>query len=161
MLSKNTPSPFDRPYFFQKSCLEHNFFIERCQMLWMSLSKSIQHRFWQLRPKFIFFSFKKKWFFSGLQMVQNPHSWGWRNLHLFWCFFGLCTCTHLKHLGNASKILWKVPQVWGFWVFIDHWKNAFFETEKKIEIRPGVSGTARNGPRSIWKGSPITFDTFL
>ena len=45
--------------------------------------------------------------------------------------------------------------------FLDHPKTTFFETEKKIEIRPGVAGIVKNGPESIWKGSPITFDTFL
>ena len=82
----------------------------------------------------IFFRFQKKWFLGGLEMVQNPHSWGWRNSHLFWCFFRLSTCTHLKHLNNASKILWKVPQVWGFWAFVDHPKTTFFETKKKLKF---------------------------
>ena len=138
MLSKNNHPPFDRPYFFQKWCPEHNFFIERCQMLWVSLSKSILDRSWQFRPlpaEFqFFFRFQKKWFLGGLEMVQNPHSWGWRNSHLFWCFFRLSTCTHLKHLNNASKILWKVPQVWGFWAFVDHPKTTFFETKKKLKF---------------------------
>ena len=94
----------------------------------------------------IFFRFQKKWFLGGLEMVQNPHSWGWRNSHLFWCFFRLSTCTHLKHLNNASKILWKVPQVWGFWAFVDHPKTTFFETEKKWNS----AGSGRNCQERSW-----------
>ena len=96
----------------------------------------------------IFFRFQKKWFLGGLEMVQNPHSWGWRNSHLFWCFFRLSTCTHLKHLNNASKILWKVPQVWGFWAFVDHPKTTFFETKKNWNS----AGSGRNCQEWSWIG---------
>ena len=94
----------------------------------------------------IFFRFQKKWFLGGLEMVQNPHSWGWRNSHLFWCFFRLSTCTHLKHLNNASKILWKVPQVWGFWAFVDHPKTIFLKPKKNWNS----AGSGRNCQERSW-----------
>ena len=39
-------------------------------------------------------------------------------------------------------------------------KKRFFRKGKKIEIRPEVSGTGRNGAESILNTSTETFDTF-
>ena len=39
-------------------------------------------------------------------------------------------------------------------------KKRFFRKAKKIEIRPEVSGTGRNGAESILDTSTETFDTF-
>ena len=39
-------------------------------------------------------------------------------------------------------------------------EKAFFSEDKKIEIRPEVSGTGRNGAESILDTSTETFDTF-
>ena len=39
-------------------------------------------------------------------------------------------------------------------------EKAFFLKGKKIEIRPGVSGSGRNGLESILNTSTETFDTF-
>ena len=39
-------------------------------------------------------------------------------------------------------------------------EKAFFSEGKKIEIRPEVSGTGRNGAESILDTSTETFDTF-
>ena len=74
MLSQNNHPPFDLRYFFQKWWSEHNFFTERCQMLWVSYPKPIWNHSGHFRPspaEFEFFPDQKKHFFSGLPMLST------------------------------------------------------------------------------------------
>ena len=106
-------------------------------------------------------SFKRYQLKSIFSPFQNPHTWGTFH-NIFEALLRCFKCVQVESLKkHQNKCEFRHPQLWGFWTISRPPKNHFFWNWKKIEIRPGVAGTVRNGPESIWKGSPITFDTFL
>ena len=125
-------------------------------MLWVSLSKSILDRSWQFRPlpaEFQFFSVSKKVVFGWSTNAQNPHTWGTFH-NIFEALLRCFKCVQVESLKkHQNRCEFRHPQLWGFWTISRPPKNHFFWNRKKIEIRPGVAGTVRNGPESIWKGS--------
>ena len=142
VLSQNNTPPFDRPYFFQKWCPEHNVFMERRELFRVRCPTSIQDPSRHLRPipaEFSKFFPDKKRVFLWSRNGQNLHSW-----------------------DRFQRNIYKLNK--GFWPPRPRWSRALFSASDQwaFESLPLDGCSKRSSQRfSTWPLLLLAFSSIL